>query len=402
MMHFYPQVKKSRIQKILGSMLYLIDESVPELIRSGNAQPADYRSLDYLLLGAVDGHHKVLGSRKVLGTLLSCGKLENKSYSAIHRILERIAREFNLTKNLPVYGHVVSGANTSVISSQSSTQRIITFPLRWFDSSAKIQPTILLGEHIEDSYTLKLFAEVATVINNIPYLPIKLQHDHGGGSAIGDILQHHASSSSQCICVVDSDRSCPGGNIGGTAQTVQRFKSSTSYPLIDVMETIGRDLENTLPDLFYNASYGSASTSGSMTNLLKKLNDLGEYDLRNHIDIEKGLRLSHVFDFTANPVEDVFWKNKLPIVDGCLNIDQSAFPCMSDQKCCQVRKSQCTCIILQGNTSNILKQFNLDYGSIARHQLKNWLDDSVIHEWSRIGLAIAGWCCADERLRIPN
>jgi len=200
--------------------------------------------------------------------------------------------------------------------------------------------------------------------------------------------------------IVDSDKKSPSGPSGGTAQAVAPYKNAQTYPLAHVEETVGRDLENSLPDQFYVDAYGGHSSYNSLAELLITLSSAGEIDVRNHLDIENGLKLHDLFSLTPGTTDFVFWQSKLNSVIKMMNISSASLPCLSLQICFQPSWATCTCILVPPNHANILKEFLQRYQNADRYKLRAALDDSVRPEWMRLGGLIAAWCCADLKMRL--
>ncbi|MCX6953092.1 MAG: hypothetical protein NTV51_13140 [Verrucomicrobia bacterium] len=239
----------------------------------------------------------------------SLATLHWKTQRVLMRAAGRVTQEGNLVKQLRVYGRIVAGGGPIPTSANVNGQRVITFPISWFDTTAKIQPTIILGENLEDAFTLQKFAEAGTVLSGLGHLPLNSSPDHGGGSATGTVLHLNAASNRPCLCIVDSDRSHPTDELGSTATAVQPYKNPALHPLVEVSETNGRDLENLLPDSFYHSSYGSHANYGPLAALMGDLTASLEMTLRAHLDVERGVFLLQLFNFPAGSPGEVFWRS---------------------------------------------------------------------------------------------
>jgi hypothetical protein len=354
----------------------------------------------YLLSSVSEGYHRITGSRKVLAELRKVQGLGIKDVRTLERAFGRIGQEGDLRWKLPIYGKVIVSSATSPVSSYSGSQRVIEFPLQWFDRLAKLLPTKLLGENLSDARIFEKFGEVGSLIAAPLYLPIQATLRHGGGSAIGSVLEQIAHSEALCICIVDSDKSSPLGASGGTARTVAGFKDSTAYPQLEVMETNGRDLENALPDLFYLSRYSGHPQYKTMSTVLGQLTQVREFDVRAHVDIKDQITVRDVLLLPAGTQEHSFWTSKISVVLAAAGTSASAFPCLVTMSCPHTTASCPACIVASGNRANILDDF-LDYFQSAdRHPLRQLLDPSVEPEWNRLGAAIASWCLGDDRVRL--
>ena len=215
-------------------MLFQINESVAEKFSSGSATAQDVEAIEYLLRGAAEGSHRVSGARAVLRCLSGSNLLGHRAKKTLERALGRIAQEGHLTYRLKTIGEVVSTAATDPSVRFSGTQRIITFPLQWFDASSRIRPVTLIGENLSDVEIFRIIGEVGTLLDGCGYLPMAFTASNGGGSTTGIVLDHLASQNHVCLCIVDSDRLSPTSDLGTTAKGVAKFKNPIDYPLVGV------------------------------------------------------------------------------------------------------------------------------------------------------------------------
>lgn len=381
-------------------MLFRIDESVSDLFSSGAATNQDAEALSNLALGAAEGSHKVTGTRKVLAHLSQLQPLRLSARNALERAANVAAQEGKLHLKLQTYGLVVANHQANPSSATNGGQRVITFPLRWFDHTAKIQPTALLCENLSDVDVYITIGTVGTVLCCLGYLPTIASRTHGGGSTIGTVLGQLVAAERICLCIVDSDKACPASDVGGTARTVAPYKDRQMYPLIEVLETTGRDLENALPNAFFSSRYGNDARYIPMTNLLVQLGTQGEHEVRAHLDIECGLILREILAHSPNSVERAFWQAKMNLIFATAGVPSTNFPCVATGVCSNPSGTPCTCVVVPGNRANILNDFLSLYRGADRYLLRNTLDDSVREEWKRLGNTIASWCCGNDRLRV--
>ena len=381
-------------------MLFQIDDGVPGFLQSDAATDQDFDALQYLAMGVAEGSHRVVGQRRTLINLARLQRLGLRDRKTFERAAARVAEEGKLANKLLVTGRVVVSAEAGPTSEMIGKRRVITFPLRWFESSARIQPVVLLGENLSDVGVLLKIAEAGVILASIGYLPIKARPTGGGGSTTGHVLREIAMSGQTCVCVVDSDKSFPGADAGSTALTTAPFKDSASYPLVDVLETAGRDLENALPDSFYLRIYGRHQNHGPMAKFIVQLTTRGEREIRDHIDIQKGFALRDVFSLPSESAEFVFWNSKLNALLASSEVSETTLPCLTLRSCQRPTADRCECLIIQGNRANVLDDFLAAHQETDPYTLIKELDNSVRAEWLRIGSRVGSWCCGDSRLRI--
>jgi len=379
-------------------MLLQIDHSVVELFNSNQDTERDRISLGNLALAQFEGSHRIFAKRDELKYLLQLPFLSPQHKAALTRAYQSVSQTGTLIYKVQTYGRVVASVLEIPESTTENDQRIITFPLQWFDRTERIQPSVLLGEHLSDTEVYWLMGEVGALLATGGYLAIKADQWPGGGGASAAVLAHLAGLGKLCLCIADSDKASPTGSIGGTARALQQFSNTTEFPLIELAATTGRDLENALPDSFYISRYSNHPKHSKISQLLGRLTDLEEYDIRSHIDIEKGLALYDIWKCPTHAAERIFWIDKLDTLLSAQGHSRDDFQCLTPECCFHEKRHECECVVVEGNTSNILDDFTALYPRKSPHTLKTTVD--VRGEWERLGLIVASWCCADDRVRI--
>ena len=382
-------------------MLYVINEVISDHFASGRATAADVNGIEHLTMGVAEGSHRIGGPRKTLQRLAENIVIPERARRVFARAAGRVSEEGRLRYQLPTYGLVVTGRGpgSRVTSRHDGRQRVVEFPLPWFVDSTRAQRTALLGENFTDVNVLEIMARTALAIDNLPYLPLRFFPMNGGGGSTGDVLDSLVRDERLCVCVVDSDRVCPNGMLGPTAQAVQRFRDMAAYPAVEVLETRGRDLENSLPLAFYQNQYRSLPNCLPMTEMLARLTVAGRHDLRFHIDIEQDIRLRRLFAHAPGTEARLFWDTNLNVICGLVVPPPSTFPCLASGVCQYQRPDPCRCVALLGNTQGILEQFAECHKNDTGQAIARMLSPEERQEWTRLGLAVASWCCGDDKLR---
>jgi hypothetical protein len=380
-------------------MLFEIDETVSELLSEGELAGPDRQGITHLAIAAAEGSHRITGRRKVLQRLAESPWIGPRERAAFTRAAGRVAEDGALPRRVTVLGRVVATGDTRPTAATNGGQRVITFPIRWFDITAKIQPVVLLAENLSDVEVYRKIGGAASRLASLGYLPLSLSERHGGGNTIGQVLDGLAQSDAICLCIVDSDKSCPLSREGDTARTVIGYRNILDYPLIEVLLTPGRDLENSLPDSFYSSTYGAGSLHAAMTNMLEEFSRGGNLDLRRHLDVKKGFVLRDLFGFPGGSAEAQFWEAGLDVILAIRGMDRGALACMSSRVCPKARRWECECELVGGNGSNILETYALATRGADAFTVVRSLEAHIRDDWRMLGTAVASWCCGDSRLR---
>lgn len=272
-------------------------------------------------------------------------------------------------------------------------------PIKWFNASHRIQESILLCENLSDAHTLFLIARTAITAIRV-YFPMAINKRNGGGSQLGKTLQSIASEERLCLCIVDSDRASPLSAVGNTARTVAPFTNTTHYPILQVYETPGRDLENTLHERYYSAHFQATGTVNQVTSLISHFTSIGDHKGKLFLDIEKGLRYRTFLDQASCRHAIQFWSIRFQSVCQAVAFQPDNLACYS-LKTCSIPSHQgpCSCVVLHGNTADILAHFSAHYDGRSPSSLVTELTREELAEWIEIGLLVASWCCADQPQR---
>jgi hypothetical protein len=380
-------------------MLFQIGESVSHLFCNTNFSQHDLMCLRYLAMGAAEGNHRITGHRKVLKALAEVQLGDLRLSNAFTRAAERVATEGALVTRLQCVAKIEADGDVPR-SETIGGRRSIIFPLHWFDSSARIQPTYLLAENLDDVAVLRRMGMVGAILASYKYHPLSIAELNGGGSSIAAVLTSLSNQDRLCICVADSDKQCPSSPEGQTARGLIPYENELAFPLIQVLKTTGRDLENCLPDFFYADEYGRHHAYASIANFLRQLTEQQEYEVRNHVDIEKGFRLFELLGSPLQSAERLFWDSKLTLIFNLADVLPGHFPCVSSQTCARGSKDLCQCIVVTGNPSHILRTFNERYGLGDAFNIAPRIEASVKPEWERMGTTVFSWCCGDTRIRV--
>lgn len=380
-------------------MLYVIDDNIASHFSAGKANQRDIASLEMLAMGIAEGRHRLHGRRVTLQTLINGDWFSARAKGVFLQARNQVSQTGILPNQLRVYGRlVVSPGMDSPKHHAIGERREIRIPLDWFDESSKVQETILLGENLSDVKALLIIANVAITRMDLKYLPFRFDGRGGGGSTTGASIAQIAEQQQQCLCLVDSDRACPTGQIGDTARSVQQFKDPEMYPRIGIVETAGRDLENSLPLSFYRNQYSGQNQFAPLTNLLVGLANAGHHELILYLDIENGLTLRRHFQRPADSPERAYWETRIPILCNFLQPPNPAFPCQLTKVC--ANPNACMCIVCPGNRSDVLAMFSKVYETTNPFTLSALLSTQEWEEWCRLGIEVASWCCAEKKLRM--
>lgn len=381
-------------------MLFNIDRTVADLFTSGNPSQRDYAALRYIAMASAEGSHRITGRRKVLDDLAAVNLGDPRWSRAFERAKSRVATEGGLIQKVKTIVSVVVDTSGVPNSVTVGDRRTITIPLIWFDTSAKVQPTQLLAENIDDVRVAILIGKIGPLLPPAHFVPLSVSERHGGGSSISNVLAANACQDKFCLCLADSDRTAPTSALGATAQNLNSYTNESIFPLVEVVITAGRDLENSLPNDFYATEYGGHHRFSSMSHFLLELTNAGEISARSYIDIEKGFTLFDAYGQLPGSEASRFWLAKLPAVLQIVSARPEHSLCIQNASCARGSRRDCQCLLVEGNPSHILRDFYRRYDTANHWQIAHELDVSVRREWESLGVAVMSWCCGDSTIRL--
>ncbi len=371
-------------------MLIQLDDSLRGSIEE-LTQP-EWDGLINLAVAAREGHHFLIAPRALAETLSQQAALGlrertlyktlNDRYSTLAGMANQVSIRVRVTRDL-VAERVARGAIVE-----------ITLPLSFFSSTTAIQPAILLCENLDDCELIYEFVRAFAHAERLGAIKTSLEMRSGGGSTTANVAGAVLSAGKRMlVAVVDSDRESPGGALGGTASNTRREFNHWGLATGELIILNGRDLENLLPDEFYQNEFGQDADHGNSVAFLTALADSNCGTARLHIDIKKGLILKDIL-VRANPPQDFHdvWgtvvnrvaERRLPCSEACVTC-AGADSCSSPEAC--------GCILTRSNSANLLSRGSEGFrrnGLDWWRTLPTWLKPPA----SELARTVFDWGCA--------
>jgi hypothetical protein len=122
---------------------------------------------------------------------------------------------------------------------------------RWLQHHGRLAVSCLAAEHINDAKWYQMLA-VAWGVHLRPSCAragqeVRFNPRGLGGSAAADELARAAENGDPILCILDSDRDCPGASEGSTARRALEWLKLSSEVMVHVEILDARDIENILP-----------------------------------------------------------------------------------------------------------------------------------------------------------
>lgn len=207
----------------------LLEPQVPSVARA---------AFERLMQAYLDGLHVVAMSPELCRVIESSADFSVDARAAACKARNKYAEHGGLRDVLSTFAVIVdAGTEPTRVGEHWE------IPLQWI-AQHPLQESQLLSEDLYDVELLVGAAEDHQYRSKLFALRIRLDRLQGGGGNAWRVLENSISASRHVLCIVDSDRECPGGPIGPTAANVLRV---TGRSLYETRVTDGRELENVIP-----------------------------------------------------------------------------------------------------------------------------------------------------------
>jgi hypothetical protein len=273
---------------------------------------------------------------------------------------------------------------------EKSGQKIIEVPPRFFNDSESIQKTILLCENLDDAVFYETIAKVYLRWKRIN-AQIKCDRRGGGGSTISsEYINIQKLNERFCLCIVDSDKIAPNGNLGSTASRLRNSDDPTCIKTqIFILDC--RESENLIPNSILSKLYPGKQEKLEALNIIKSIS----LEVRCFLDIKEGTYLNKILGEKTTEIKD-FWSDQIPQI---LNIsDRINNSCQANWQCSS-NSGKCQCQISLGLGDKTLSKTVEYLKDNSLNEIAIIVDRSMRSDWEKIGEVVINWCIAESPIR---
>ncbi|MEG4584873.1 hypothetical protein QUA54_06440 [Microcoleus sp. MOSTC5] len=269
-------------------MLILIDSSVVDKGEENTWDDETVLALEILATARREGKHLVIAERKTLKKIARCCRLSEITRNVYTHLSNHATQNFR--SYLSVVKRYIEIVNPCLEPQvvENSGQQIIQVAPRFFNDSESVQKTILLCENSDDAVFYETIAKVYLIWKK-RNVQIVCEPRGGGGNTISsEYINIQKAKKRFCLCIVDSDKIAPDGNLGSTASRLQTQSDSTCINTQTFILDC-REIENLIPN-----SILSELCSGNQERLkaLKYFENISSaVDIRYFLDLKKGTRM---------------------------------------------------------------------------------------------------------------
>jgi hypothetical protein len=374
-------------------MLILINSSVVDNGDENTWDDETVLALENLASARREGKHAVMAYREIFKKIAQCRRLSEFARNTYNKLFNQSTQLESYLSAVTRYIELVNSCYEPEVVSNSDKQIIKVTP-RFFNDSELVQKTILLCENINDAALYETIAKVYLVWNKINVKTV-CEHRGGGGNTISiEYINIQQSKKRFCLCVVDSDKFAPDGNLGSTASLIQSQSDSTCINTQTFILDC-REIENLIPNSILSEL---CSGNPERLNALKILENISisAVEIRYFLDIKRGTRMKEIIN-ASNPKIKSFWELKIALSPDILSrVDDW---CQANWQCSS-NSGECKCKISLGfgentlnNTVEYLKQKN-------PHEIAKIVDKSMHSDWGKIAQVVMNWCIAGSPIRL--
>jgi hypothetical protein len=373
-------------------MLFVLDSSlssyafqvVPQSVLTG---------LDTLAVGFREGKHIIAGPLITLNALLRIENLQPSTKIALKSVREQFPQLMALPGQYNCYALIMPDNAGGLRRTVVAGKHVLEIPISHFSDSSKIQKTVILGENIKDADVAILMAEFyRSQSQYLKSVPIRPDSRSGGGSNLIDTYER-LRNAHECftVTIVDSDKKCPNCAMGNTAKAIlQTHSDHGNSPMMEVIILNCHEMENALPDAFYEEAFLAGVEHNDSVNFLKQLSDTGEFDIRHFIDIKAGISLGQILTMPKNSPKTDFWNAKLSVLRSLSAYTQQHDTDCTNHDVCK-NPGDCRCWFLKPNGTDILGKAVEIIPKFKAEQRRSF-GTHCSRTWFSIGRVVFEWC----------
>lgn len=361
-------------------MLFCISSSMARSICAGNLDSIDClnRLLDSRKSGLLLMYASSTTTNLIFDYLQSAG---NKRLADLFKTISRKFREkTGVLKDLSRFVIIT----TNIKGKPKFRNRIIySSPVNIINSNL-LYPPILLGENLTDCelYVNAIAQYYTELPRSLREIRLSQRFEPGGGNNTHTSYSRHKSLSLDlCLCIVDSDKSCPTESSGDTAKFVQNVDKNDQSPYCSHLLIDAYSAENLLPLDEINRQYKIGKNEQQIAdfNVVENIRKLPSW---RYLPLKKGIKGK---DLKSSSARSAYWNAQLSLI-GVKTL------------CCST--SNCECQIVPNLNEKTLARSLENNNSNWRQSLNNEKNPVIRENYKIISHEVRSWLCVGSPLRI--
>lgn len=369
-------------------MLFYLDNSLLDSLHDETKKLITISAIHRLLEAWVSGFHLLSAEPELLTEMIEGGFFQGQDIVNLRMLYRRLIQKYEYLQKFKFFVKVVKPDQNMGIFSING-RSYIQINANDVANSRVTLPAKLLVEDENDGEFYRRIGEV--YLNNIhsEYLLMVDITPGGGANTYKSYRRLQCENEVLCLCVVDSDKSFPSDEIGGTAKNISSVHNKNvnkgigflcSYHFIDACE-----IENIIPTTYLIEMSSKNRTCNEFIEFIIFLDEQSP-ESRLYLDIKKGFFIEDYL--YGNPLRTEYWKNALKNKNNSCVFTISG-NCINHRNCF---------FELQGLGVNVLTKVNEIIEKIPSRKLYESCisNEKIRFIWDKLGEEMFCWFCSDK------
>ena len=361
---------------------------------AGDLANGELEGLENILRARRYGFHLLWASDGLFAALAGVAGLSEPGRAILKKSRRQQPQKKELFQAVQRRVRVSRGTGPSLERDGARETAIV--PLRHFACHDAANRTVVLGEGEPDArMAVRLARCFAHTDPSLERIALRHRVDAGGGQGTSGALRRYREDPRFCICVVDSDRTAPGGREGTTAAAARR-EIDNAKPWVARHVIACREMENTLSRGLMEAAYGDDHQKRRALDDMERFDEGGALArYREYCDFKHGTRLEWVLRL-ANEDARRFWLGPEARLTAAPSVDAS---CLA-QPACPKGKAACTCVVAPGFGPPLLGKCVDAAEEMSDQELEALLCEKTKRHCRSLGRTVFSWVCGTGETRV--
>lgn len=357
----------------------------------GDFTTEDLSGIELLAQARREGHHVLTGRKGIFEHLSKEPALSEGARKILARSGRRQVQKGDLLKNA-VWRMKVSRDRGPLLEDVDGVS-VITLRASHFRRLSAASAAVILGENVRDARLMLEMARVYASSKRMPEVKLRCRLAGGGGTTTADSFRGYREESRLCLCVVDSDRKAPEGEMGTTAvEVLGEVEADSPWAAVVILEC--REAENTLPTEIVAKAVRDNHQHMQRVPMLSKLDrSVAGVFVRSYCNLKRGTQLKNVLSF--DDAARASWLRTIPLLT---SLEEVNIECVNSVIC--LNPDNCDCWIMRGFGRDLLKCSLQALHEMTTRQIDQVLCDATRPHWLSTGAIVFSWACGTEEVRI--
>lgn len=274
-------------------MLIEIDVTVKEQIERNidnlNEYSPEIEIIEEIARSHFNNNHIIIAKKEV-SKYFSKLKLLEKKVNTIYNTIHQRSAEYKMYKKLiSQYVRILSDEFEFNLKDEDD-KLIYEIPLSYLRKKTFLRESVLVTENLRDARLYKTMAKKYIKEVYKTNIVVKLEEMNGGGNDLYSAYENKINENRFVICIADSDKKYPQGNIGDTCRRAIEVYNKYKENKVIHMYTLGvREKENLIPPSFYMLCSKGVNRDSLKKLIILEAKDNPNSEFLKYLDIKDGV-----------------------------------------------------------------------------------------------------------------